>query len=222
MPPAPVAIEPAEPEVAPELLIDRYLPDFDVTIVEHVLVDADVATTWQALRELDLMQVHTPLMDAAMRVRGAPVAIARAFGSQRPDPPPPPELRLGGDGPGLPGWLDLGEVPYREIAFAAVGRFWQPDIEWYDVEAMTPEGFADFDAPGWGRIAANFSLVPYGRRRTIVSYEARTATNDPDSARRFRRYWLLVRPFVGHIMRAALDAVRDGAERPVRGTTSSS
>lgn len=203
------------------MLIDDYLPRFDVTIVEHTVVDADGAATWRALHDLDLARVHTPLMDAAMLARALPGRIAGLVG--RPAPAAAP-LRLpltGGDGPGLPGWLLLGErtgggtVP-GEIVLGAVGRFWQADIRWYDVTAMTPAGFAGFAEPSWGRIAAGFSLRPYGATRTLVSYEARTATADADSARRLARYWRLVRPFVGHIMRATLATVREDAERSVR------
>ena len=105
-----------------------------------------------------------------------------------------------------------GEVAEHEIAIGAVGRFWKPAIEWYDVSAMTPEGFAAFDEAGWGRIAASLSLRPYGTGRTLVSYEARTALGDADSARRFARYWVVVRPFARHIMRAALATVAADAE----------
>ena len=208
-----------------EMLIDRYLPRFDVTLVEHTVVDADIETTWAALRELDLMRVHTPLLAAAMFARGVPARMARWFGREAgPPQAPPAELKLTGASAGMPGWLPLGEVPGREIALGAVGRFWQPDIQWYDVAGMTPDRFAAFEEPGWGRIAANFTLRPYGRRRTLVSYEARTATGDPDAARRFARYWRLVRPFVGHIMRATLATLRRDAEpgdrpaRPAAGT----
>jgi hypothetical protein len=194
------------------MLIDRYLPRYDVTLIEHTVADADVATTWQALRELDLMQVHTPLMDAATFVRGLPGRAAARFGRATPPEPPPRRLHLTGGGPGIEGWLSLGESVEREIALGAVGRFWRPDIEWYDVSGMSPQQFAAFDEPGWGRIAANFSLRPYGTARTLISYEARTGTGDPDAARRFRLYWALVRPFVRHIMRAALTAVRRSAE----------
>jgi hypothetical protein len=203
--------EPAAPG-ADEMLIDRYLPRFDVTLVEHLVIDADMASTWRALQDLDLMQVHSPLLDAAFFVRGLPAKVSEWFG--RPgQAPPPPELKLTGNGLGMDGWLSLGEVAGREIAFGAIGRFWRPNIEWYDVRGMTPQRFGTFGEPGWGRIAANFSLRPYGTARTLVSYEVRTATADPAAARDFARYWTLIRPFVGHIMKAALEAVRRDAER---------
>ncbi|GAA4707260.1 hypothetical protein GCM10023215_55130 [Pseudonocardia yuanmonensis] len=202
---------PTAPAAATEMLIDRYLPRFDRTLVEHTVADADPAATWQALCALDLARVHSPLTDAAMAARGLPDRFARLRG--RPAPAAPPaRLPLRG-GPPLPGWLSLGEVAGQEIALGAVGRFWQPAIEWYDVSGMAPEDFAAFADPGWGKIAANFSLRPYGTSRTLVSYEARTLVTEPDSARRFARYWTLVRPFVGHIMRAALATVAADAAR---------
>jgi hypothetical protein len=195
-----------------ELLIDRFLPRYDVGLIEHTVAEADLATTWQALYELDLAQVHTPLMDAAMWARGLPTRVAARLGRGAP-PETPARLPLGGGGPPMDGWLSLGEVTEREIALGAVGRFWQPDIQWYDVTGMTPEGFATFTEPGWGRIAANFTVLPYTPSRTLVSYEVRTATADPDSARRFARYWTVIRPFVGHIMGAALAAVGADVQR---------
>lgn len=206
----------SRPAAPTEMLIDRYLPRFDVTVIEHVVADADVATTWQALREFDLMQVHTPLMDAAVFLRGVPARVGARFGRATQAEPAPRRLTLTDDGVGLEGWLSLGESGEREIAFGAVGRFWQPDIQWYDVSTMTPEQFAAFDEPGWGRIAANFSLRHYGTARTLISYEARTATGDPDSQRRFARYWLIVRPFVQHIMKAALETLGHQAEGRAR------
>jgi hypothetical protein len=201
---------PTRPVAQPDLLIDRYLPRFDVGLVEHTLAAADLATTWQALHELDLARVHTPLMDAAMYVRGLPMRwVGRCGGDAQPTGPA--RLPLVGDAPPMDGWLSLGEVAEREIALGAVGRFWQPDILWYDVTGMTPEGFAAFAEPGWGRIAANFTVLRYSPSRTLVSYEVRTATADPASARRFARYWTVIRPFVGHIMRAALATVRADA-----------
>src|SRR3954451_22461693 len=164
-----------------DLLIDRFLPRFDVTLIDHVVADADIAETWRAVRDLDLMRVHSPLMDAAMRARGLPEALARRLKGGEPGAPPA-ELKLFGGTIALPGWLPLGETPGREVVLGAVGRFWQPAIQWYDVDGLTPAEFTAFAEPGWGRIAAGFSLRPYGPARTLITYEAWTATADPASA----------------------------------------
>lgn len=197
------------PAGTPEMLIDRYLPHFSVTLAEHMVVDADVATTWRALCELDLMSVHTPLLDAAFFVRGLPQKLLDRFRPVTADVPE--RLTLTGGSVPLEGWMSLGEIPEREVALGAIGRFWQPNIEWYDVSKMTPDAFAAFAEPGWGRIAMSVSLRPYGGGRTLVSYEVRTDVHDPASARRFAWYWLVIRLFVAHIMRATLAALRDVA-----------
>ena len=104
----------------------------------------------------------------------------------------------------MPGWVSLGLVPRHEIALGAVGRFWTPSIEWHDVPAAA---FPTFAEPGWGRIAVSFSLRDYGARRTLTTYECRTAVPDAESRKAFLRYWRLIRPFVGHIMRATLQTL---------------
>jgi hypothetical protein len=198
-PPAPVtAMAPS----AESMLIDDALPGFDFTRAEHLVVHADVATTWRALLATDLLDVHTPLMDAAFWARGLP---ARLRGVREAAPA---SLRLGGD-MAMEGWLSLGRRENQEVAFGAVGRFWQPDITWRDVG--TAQDFAAFDEPGWGRIAANFSLRAYGRAQTLLSYEARTAVPDTPSRQKFAKYWRVVEPFVGHIMRATERAVAAAA-----------
>jgi len=191
---------------APEpMLIDDALPEFHFTRAEHLVVDADVATTWRGLLATDLLDVHTPLMDAAFWARGLP---ARLRGVR--EEPGPAALPLGGD-VGMKGWLSLGRREYRELALGAVGRFWEPDITWRDVGTVAD--FAAFDDPGWGRIAANFSLRDYGTGRTLLSYEARTAVPDAASRRKFGRYWRVIEPFVGHMMRATERAIAEQARR---------
>lgn len=191
---------------ADRMLIESAIPTFDTMIAEHVVVAADSSTTLQAAKTLDLLTVRTPLLVASIWMRGLP---ERLFGKAGP---PPPRLVMA-EPTALPGWLALGERPDREIAFGAVGRFWQPIIEWRDVASTD---FAGFDEPGWGKIAANFSTLPYGESGTLLSYQCRTVTTDPDSRRRFMRYWWLIRPFVAHIMRATLDAIKADAERAGR------
>ncbi|WAC91502.1 hypothetical protein [Mycobacterium sp. Aquia_213] len=183
------------------MLIESAVPTFDAMVAEHVVVAADPPTTFWAARALDLLTVRTPLLAASMWIRNLP---ARLTGRAAP---PPPRLVIGENR--LPGWLVLGDRSNCEFAFGAVGKFWQPVIEWRDVAAAD---FAGFNEPGWGKIAANFSVAPYGASRTLLSYQCRTVTTDPDSYRRFKRYWWLIRPFVAHIMRATLNTIKADAE----------
>jgi hypothetical protein len=188
------------------MIIDTQLPEYDVVIAEHLVVDADPMTTWQAARDLDFLTVRTPLLGAAMWARGLPARLRRQ--------PPPPVQRLSlSAGDTLPGWLPLGERKGSEVALGAVGKFWQPAIEWRDVPL---EEFAGFTEPGYGKIACNFSMRPYSQGRTLLTYECRTATTDALSRRKFARYWWLIRPMVGHIMRATLATISSDATRRLR------
>lgn len=185
------------------LLIESAMPIFDVRIAEHIIVAADPDATFSAAQELDLLTVHSPLLDLSMWLRALP---ARYSGTA---PPPLPNLVIG-EAMKLPGWTFLGERRNREIAFGAVGKFWQPAIEWRDIAVADFHGFHE---PGWGKIAANYSVLPYGVSSTLLTYECRTVTTDPESHRRFMHYWWLIRPFVGHIMRATLRQIEANAQK---------
>ena len=178
--------------------LDAYLPVYDLALTEHLAVAADTAVAFRCARDLDFMTVRTPLLTASFFARGLP---ARLRGRA---PEPPTQVRLAADAAVLPGWLLLGVDEGREVAFGAVGRFWQPEIAWRDVPR---EQFRSFDEPGWGKIACHFLTRPDGPGRSMVSYECRTATTDPQARRSMARYWWLVRPFVAHIMRATLSTI---------------
>ena len=111
---------------AQPLIIDTVMPAFDVSLAEHSIVHAGTDATYSAARGLDFLTVHSPLVDAAMWIRGVPARL----GGHAPESPP--RLVIA-EGDPMPGWLLLGEAPGRELAFGAVGRFWQPNIEWRDV-----------------------------------------------------------------------------------------
>jgi hypothetical protein len=186
-------------------ILDEVLPHYDVTVDETLVVDTDVPSTYRAAKELDFLSVRSPLVTASMWVRGLP---AKVRGNA---PTIPRQMRLSEEGLDLPGWTLLGERPDEEIAFGAVGRFWQRDITWHDVPR---EEFAEFMEPGWGKIAASFSVRPYGEWRTLLTYGCRTATTDAESRQKFGRYWMVIRPFVRHIMHATLHTIADDAVRP--------
>ncbi len=185
------------------MLLDNALSTFDTSVAAHTVVDAAPGMTLAAARDLDFLRVRTPLLVAAMWVRGLP---AKLTGREEAVPP---TLVLSEET--MPGWVLLGERPGEEIAFGAVGVFWHPQIVWHDVPR---DEFAAFAEPGFGKIACNFSVRPYGERSTLLSYECRTATTDEESRRAFARYWRVVRPFVAHIMRATVETIRADVEHP--------
>jgi hypothetical protein len=189
------------------LLLDGVLPDFRFARLETTAVGASPGMVFDAARDLDLLSVHSPLFDAVTWVRAMPDKVLGRT------PPPLPSLRVAdlfdlatkGEQP----WLPLGEAPGRELVFGAVGKVWRPSIEW---RWITAEDFAAFDEPGWAKMAASFVVHPYGERRSLLTYEARTACTDPDSTAQFLRYWTLVSAGVGIVLRATLKAVKEAAE----------
>ncbi len=194
------------------LLIDEYLPEYDFTRIEHRVIEAPTTEAYETVRGLDLLMVHSPIMDAAMFVRGLPEKIMNIRRRNAPPPPPLPTLKLSGlfDRQGsevaetLDGWVGLAEERGREFVFGAVAKPWMAEIEW---KTVPPFEFAGFEEPGWAKIVASVSVREYGSQRSILTYEARTAMTDDESRARFRRYWLVVDPFVGTIMRAVLKTV---------------
>ena len=180
-------------------LLDAHLPTYDVVLTEHIVVDADAVTVFEAAKNFDFMTTQSLLVTALMTARGVP---SRLLG--RPVATPQ-TLMLARDPGALPGWVVLGEVPCREVVFGAVGTFWKPDIEWHELAA---EDFAGFAEPGWGKIACHLLVRPDGPDRSILSYECRTATTDPVSRAQMSRYWWLIRPFVAYVLRAVIRTIR--------------
>jgi hypothetical protein len=184
--------------------LERALPVYDMVLTEHRVVEADVDTLFETARDFDFMTVQSPLVTAMMTARALPSRLrGKAIDA-------PTRLLLASEPAALPGWLILGQVPGRELAFGAIGRFWTADIEWRPVQ---PADFAAFDEPGWGKIACHLLIRPDGPGRSLLTYECRTATTDFASRSSMRRYWWAIRPFVGYVLRASLRTIARDAER---------
>ena len=194
------------PKAAAPDLLDAYLPTYDVALTEHLVVEADAPTVFEAAKNFDFMTTGSPVVTALMSARVLP---SRLLGRALEGPE---VLMLARDQGALPGWLVLGEVPGREVAFGAVGIFWKRDIVWHDVG---PDEFRAFEEPGWGKIACHLLVRPDGPERSILTYECRTATTDPVSRAKMARYWWLIRPFVSYVLRAVLRTIRGNAETHV-------
>src|SRR6476659_9588257 len=187
----------------PRSVLDEALPVYDMVLTEHRVVEAEVATLFATARDFDFMTVRSPLVTAMMTARALP---SRLRGKA---PDAPTRLRLASEPGALPGWLILGQVPGRELAFGAIGRFWTADIEWRPVE---PADFAAFDEPGWGKIACHLLVRPDGPGRSVLSYECRAAPWAGRARADMARYWWLIRPFAAHILRAVVRTIASNAE----------
>jgi hypothetical protein len=184
-------------------LLDAHMPTYDVVLTEHLVVDADTGTVFEAAKNFDFMTTRSLLVTAMMTARSVPSWLLR-----RPVVTPQ-SLMLARDSGALPGWQLLGEISGREVVFGAVGTFWKPDIEWHDLAA---DQFAAFEEPGWGKIACHLLVRPDGPDRSILSYECRTATTDAVAQAQMSRYWWLIRPFVAFTLRAVIRTIRVNVE----------
>jgi hypothetical protein len=108
------------------------------------------------------------------------------------------------------GWRLLDEVPGRYLVMAAVTQPWMADVQF---RGLPPEEFAAFNEPGFAKIVWTIEVEPIGSGASIFRTETRVATTDPESRRRFRRYWSMVSPGILLIRREILRVVRRKSER---------
>ena len=197
----------AGPTAARELLIDRQLPRFDAHSFSALIVDADTEQTYRAVRALDPEQVAASV--PFMRLMGQARALPARFASRHRDDGPPAEDTLSAEQAGQ-AFLPLDEQPGVEFVVGMIGKFMSPtQLEFRRFQA---DEFAGFTEPGYGKVAVGFLVLAYGATRSLLCTETRTATTDPVSARRFRRYWAVIGPFAGYIMRHWLTLAKQHAE----------
>ena len=108
------------------------------------------------------------------------------------------------------GFTLLEERPGEELVIGLVGRFWTLSGE---LESTDPDSFRYHPAPGKAQAAWNFIVRPLDFNRTLLATETRVRCGDPESARRFARYWRVISPFSGLMRRLMLRSVRRYAER---------
>ena len=192
--------------VAEPMLLDRYLPQYDVTETHAVIVEATTDATWHALRGGDL--ARSPVIRALLELRSLPNRIWQILNGQ-PGAHARPPMTL--DDMARAGFVLLGERPGREIALGTVVQPWKAVTDNFPHPHVDAEGFAAFHSPGFVKVAFNVRVEPYGRGRSLLTTETRTAATDAASLRRFSRYWLLVGPFSALIRRLMLHIVKADA-----------
>lgn len=198
--------------IASPMLIEQLLPRYDAVRIEHRVVPGDVEAVYAAVMRADFMRAwrESAVVRALFAARSlGERAVAAASRRALVEPPVPESLRVE-DMPDRGEWVVLGEDRPREVAFGAIGRFWSGETTWEQIDAAE---FAAFVAPGFAKLACNFSVRAYGAAQTLVSYECRTLATDDVARAGFLRYWRPLSPFIGVVLRAQLGVVADEAAR---------
>jgi hypothetical protein len=197
------------------MLVDECLPVYDVSDSVATVVQADLATTWDALMEVDLIEVgrRRPLVAVLGALRALPDIVSHVLHGE-PPVKTPRQLRLR-DTTQIPlgegGWVLLGERRQEEIALGLVGKFWRPVIPFAKV---TAEDFRSFSEPGFAKTVYSLSVRALDERRTLLTGVMRTATTDEEARRWFRRYWTFGVGSGAHVLvNGVIDLVREMAER---------
>ena len=98
----------------------------------------------------------------------------------------------------------LAEEPNRELVIGAIGQPWKPR------GGETPRAdFRAFAEPGYAKMVLNFRYDA-----GVLETETRVRLTDAASRRKFRLYWIVIRPFSGLIRRVWLRAIRRRAYSP--------
>jgi hypothetical protein len=183
----------------PEL--DRFLPEFEVGEVHQTRVRAPADLTFSVAQELDMQQ--SPLVKAIFA--GRELLMGGTRSRRQPQSFLSEVIALG--------WRVLFEEPGRHLVMGAVTQPWKADVQF---RGLPPEEFPAFSEPGYAKIAWTLQAEPLSDTASLFRTETRVLTTDPESRRRFRRYWALIAPGVVLIRWEMLRLVRREAERRAR------
>ena len=170
------------------MLIDEFLSDYDFVETHDISIHASASDVYRATNEVDFSDSF--LIRWLLRIRGLSaenVTLASITKSR---------------------FEFLGETPGCELLFGLVGRFWTLDGGTKKIDA---ERFKKFNSAGYAKAVWNFALQPDGPDLRL-STETRVKCLDSDSRRRFRFYWMVVRPFSGLIRLEMLRLIKNRAE----------
>ena len=180
------------------MLIDEWMPVWDVVERHETRIRAPREAVWRTVRTLDF--ARSPVIAALFALRSLPGLLSRG----------PRKRALGTTMDGLlrNGFVLLGERPGEELLLGVVGRFWRPTG---DLVRLTADELRAFDRPGYAVGAWDFTLAEEGGAVRLAT-ETRVRCTDAASRRSFRRYWTVVGPFSALIRREMLRSVRRAAE----------
>jgi hypothetical protein len=189
------------------MLIDAYMPDYDVSERHHTRVAASRDATYAALWTANL--ANAPLARMLLALRALPGALGHGVTGVRT------LWRRGSEPITLAtfqerGFRVLAELLPTELVIGLEGQFWRPTG---NLCTPLPTAFrSQPPAPGTARGVWNFHLRALADGTTELTTETRVQCADAGARRRFLPYWYAIRPASGMIRHAMLREIRRSAE----------
>lgn len=183
---------------SPPMLLDDFLPAYDFHERHETLVPAprDVvrraADEWRPAESL----LWRPLL--WLRGLGHPEGTIRQWAQSM-------------------GFLCLADTE-DEVVFGQIGQFWSLGERDALASPRTVADFLRFADPSYAVAAMSVRVEEAGPGWTRLATETRVRALGAYARRRFRLYWLLIRPFSGLLRRAMLRGVRKRAIAIVGGS----
>jgi hypothetical protein len=189
------------------MLIDEFLPEYLVVERHAIDVQASPDVVYRAIRSADLAGAAAVRLLLALRALPAALlggtAGLAALARRRRSPVTLDEFQRHG-------FVVLAENPPKELLIGLVGAFWTLGGGLRGTDAAR---FRGPQPSGTARAAWNFVVEALDAGSVRLSTETRVEPADAASARRFRAYWLFVRPWSGLTRRSMLRSIRREAER---------
>ena len=184
------------------MLIEKYLPTFDVREYHELAVQGEPERAYAALRSVDFNRSR--LVRTLFAVRTLPTRLLSR--GVKPAPQFSSFLETAVE----LGWVILEELPGRELVAGAITQPWAPVVRFVGLPA--PE-FVAFAEPGFAKIVWTFGVQPAAAGSCVLSTETRVLATDAVSRRKFRRYWFVFSPGIRLIRRVALNLAKRDLEQ---------
>jgi hypothetical protein len=188
------------------MLIDDFLPAYDVVERHEIRVRAPAATVYAALRHADL--AGSPIVRLLFALRLLPILLVAPVRTLRQSRFRRRKAITLSDFEAR-GFRVLAQDPPHELLIGLSGAFWTVTG---GLRPVNSESFRGPQPAGTARAAWNFRVIDEDAANCRLTTETRVQCADARSRRRFRCYWLMVRPFSGLVRRLMLDSIRRHAE----------
>ena len=170
--------------------LDDFLPVYEFAERHSLSIDAPAARIDAALRTVSISDI--PVARALWWLR----RLGKPYGDEG-------KPFVGGELPGIV----LDDAQGQGVVLGLTGQFWRLRGGRDANRPTTAAGFLAYERPDACKAVIDFRI-----RDNRLSTETRVHVADPGARRRFRLYWLVIRPFSGLIRILLLRAARRRAE----------